>query len=137
MSFAIEKLADISKTKDNLNYLDHILLTRTWLVNKSLTLADIHVFCALLSQQYIKHYGKSYDNITRWYKHMESLRFVKNALLLVEKSTSSQTKDLIKEKKNEKKEPIAKETKTKKQEGKFIDLPGAEMGKVKSYNTII
>ncbi|KAL6440058.1 hypothetical protein ACFW04_002999 [Cataglyphis niger] len=130
ISFAIEKLADISKTKDNLNYLDHILLTRTWLVNKSLTLADIHVFCALLSQQYIKHYGKSYDNITRWYKHMESLCFVKNALLLVEKSTSSQTKDLIKERKNEKKEPIAKETKTKKQEGKFIDLPGAEMGKV-------
>ncbi|KAM0731770.1 Bifunctional glutamate/proline--tRNA ligase [Formica fusca] len=126
MSFAIEKLADISKMKDNLNYLDHILLTRTWLVNKSLTLADIHVFCALLSQQYIKHYGKSYDNITRWYKHMESLRFVKNALLLMGKSTSSQAKDII----PEKKEPIAKETKTKKQEGKFIDLPGAEMGKV-------
>lgn len=132
MSFAIEKLADISKMKDNLNYLDHILLTRTWLVNKSLTLADIHVFCALLSQQYIKHYGKSYDNITRWYKHMESLRFVKNALLLMGKSTSSQAKDII----PEKKEPIAKETKIKKQEGKFIDLPGAEMGKVKSYNKI-
>lgn len=114
--------------KNNLNHLDRILLTRTWLVNKSLTLADIYLFCALLNQQYIKHYERDYDNITRWYKHLESLHFVKNSLSVVE--NFSQVKDIMPEK------PVAKQTKTKKQEGKFIDLPGAEMGKVKSYDTI-
>ncbi|GAB1869130.1 Bifunctional aminoacyl-tRNA synthetase [Camponotus japonicus] len=126
ISFAIEKSADISKIKDNLDHLDRILLTRTWLVNKSLTLADIYIFCSLLNQQYIKHYEKNYDNITRWYKHIESLHFVKNSLSVIENSTFSQVKNVI----PQKEKPVAKQTKTKKQEGKFIDLPGAEMSKV-------
>lgn len=111
-----------------MDHLDRILLTRTWLVNKSLTLADIYIFCSLLNQQYIKHYEKDYDNITRWYKHIESLHFVKNSLSVMENSTFSQVKNII----PEKEKLVAKQIKTKKQEGKFIDLPGAEMGKVKS-----
>lgn len=59
---------------------------------------------------------------------MESLHFVKNSLSVIENSTFSQVKDVI----PQKEKPVAKQTKTKKQEGKFIDLPGAEMSKVKS-----
>ncbi|EFN67176.1 Bifunctional aminoacyl-tRNA synthetase [Camponotus floridanus] len=57
---------------------------------------------------------------------MESLHFVKNSLSVIENSIFSQVKDVI----PQKEKPVAKQTKTKKQEGKFIDLPGAEMNKV-------
>ncbi|XP_011692346.1 PREDICTED: bifunctional glutamate/proline--tRNA ligase [Wasmannia auropunctata] len=114
--------------KELLNYLDNVLMTRTWLVANRLTLADIHTFCVLYRHEYVKLYASDYYNITRWYKHMESLPAFNNALSMIAKNCppSSKSKDA-----NPQEERSAvKETKTRKQEGKFIDLPGAEMGKV-------
>ncbi|KYN13800.1 Bifunctional aminoacyl-tRNA synthetase, partial [Trachymyrmex cornetzi] len=111
-----------------LNYLNDVLVARTWLVTKRLTLADIHVFCVLHRHEYIKSYAKDYCNITRWYKHMESLPVFSNAISMIAKncSSTSKPKDVC----PQKVKSDAKQTKTRKQEGKFIDLPGAEMGKV-------
>ncbi|XP_029173577.1 bifunctional glutamate/proline--tRNA ligase [Nylanderia fulva] len=129
MSYSMQKFTDVSTTENKLNYINNILITRTWLVNKRLTLADVYLFCFLRNQEYIKHYGKAYTNITRWYKHMQSLPAFKNALHIVkdiENSTSSEAKNTM----PEKEKSVVKQTNMKKQEGKFIDLPGAEMGKV-------
>ncbi|KAG5307821.1 SYEP ligase, partial [Pseudoatta argentina] len=114
--------------KELLNYLNDVLIPRTWLVTKRLTLADIHVFCVLHRHEYIKSYAKDYCNITRWYKHMESLPVFNNAISMVAKNCSSTSKP--KNVSPQKEKSDTKQTKTRKQEGKFIDLPGAEMGKV-------
>lgn len=147
--FAIEKLADTSNIKDELYHIDAInraLFDCTFLVNKRLTLADVYIFSALLNKQFIKHHVKrNYVNLTRWYKHMESLHFVKNALSIMSENskTNFQTKDVTPEKekhvdaKSVEAKSETKQAKTRKQEGKFVDLPGAEMGKVKSHNTIM
>ncbi|XP_018307906.1 bifunctional glutamate/proline--tRNA ligase isoform X2 [Mycetomoellerius zeteki] len=114
--------------KELLNYLNNVLIARTWLVTKRLTLADIHVFCVLHRHEYIKSYAKDYCNITRWYKHMESLPAFNNAISMIAKNCSSTLKPKAISLQKEKSD--VKQTKTRKQEGKFIDLPGAEMGKV-------
>ncbi|KAG5315822.1 SYEP ligase, partial [Acromyrmex insinuator] len=114
--------------KELLNYLNDVLIARTWLVTKRLTLADIHVFCVLHHHEYIKSYAKDYCNITRWYKHMESLPVFNNAISMVAKNCSSTSKP--KDVSPQKEKSDIKQMKTRKQEGKFIDLPGAEMGKV-------
>lgn len=106
-------------------YLDRTLLSRTWLCCKKFTLADIHVYCVLLKNKYLeKELTQNYPNITRWYKHVESLPIVKNAFIQIKKNT------LPKEQIQFCVEKSTNETKTRKQEGKFVDLPGAEMGKV-------
>lgn len=114
----------ISENLKVLNYLNATLMTRTWFACKQLTLADIHMFCSLYRQQYLKLFGhfSSYYNITRWYKHMNSLPAFVNAIARVREMK----KTLL---------PI-KPIKIRKQEGKFIDLPEAEMGKVKLYSTM-
>lgn len=121
------QMAQPLSQRNNLDYLDRVLIERTWLVNKKLTLADIHVFCALLNKRFPEECGTDYTNITRWYKHMLSLDVVKKALSAIEKNK-------VPLRKNVQEGTTVERTKsTRKQEGKFIDLPGAEMGKVKPY----
>ncbi|KAL0114050.1 hypothetical protein PUN28_011398 [Cardiocondyla obscurior] len=125
-----------TKQGDNtlLDYLNNMLIVRTWLVGNRLTLADIHVFTVLHDTEYLKQHSEDRYVITRWYKHVESLPVVKNALSMIANNCPlskslypSKPKDtnLLQEEKS-----AIKQTKTRKQEGKFIDLPGAEMGKV-------
>ena len=64
-------------------------------------------------------------NITRWYKQMLSLSAVTKALHLVKKNAKLSHHNNVQSEKT-----INKQTGQRKQEGKFIDLPGAEMGKV-------
>ncbi|KAG5332324.1 SYEP ligase, partial [Acromyrmex heyeri] len=59
---------------------------------------------------------------------MESLPVFNNAISMVAKNCSSTSKP--KNVSSQKEKSDTKQTKTRKQEGKFIDLPGAEMGKV-------
>lgn len=118
------------KNKKLLNYLNETLITRTWLACKQFTLADIHMFCTLYRQKYLDLYEQSYCNITRWYKHMSSLPPVVNAIARISENALLKQLDLQKEK------STVKHTNIRKQEGKFIDLPEAEMGKVKLYSTM-
>lgn len=117
-----------------LDYVDKMLITQTWIVGTRLTLADIHVFSALRDQEYIKLYEKDYCNLTRWYKHVQSLPVVNNVISMIAKNYSPSLKPNNKNLQGEK--SVGKQTKTMKQEGKFIDLPGAEMGKVNSRSTM-
>lgn len=96
-------------------------MTTTWLVSKKLTLADIHVFCALLDKEFLPKFEKQFVNITRWYKQMLSLPIIEQVLLLVKKNAKLPVQS---------EKVVSKQSGQRKQEGKFIDLPGAEMGKV-------
>lgn len=133
ISYAII-LPSQEKNDNLLDYLNKVLIARTWLVGNRLTLADIHVFSVLYNQEYIKLHEKNYCNITRWYKHMQSLPVISNSISMLANnylpSSKSKNTNLQEEK------SAAKQTKTRKQEGKFIDLPGAEMGKVKLCSTM-
>ncbi|KAK2575430.1 hypothetical protein KPH14_008339 [Odynerus spinipes] len=96
LSFSIGPLCQSPVKDETLSYLNKILMTNTWLVNKKLTVADISVFRALLDILYLEKFEKVYPCVTRWQVE----------------------------------ETMNKKVGARKQEGKFIDLPGAEMGKV-------
>ncbi|XP_078050630.1 glutamyl-prolyl-tRNA synthetase isoform X2 [Augochlora pura] len=108
-----------------LPYLDNILITTTWLVSKQLTLADISVFCMLLKNEFVTKFEKQFVNINRWYKQILSLPAVAEVLSLVKKNVNMTAVNNVQVEK-----ATNKKTSQRKQEGKFIDLPGAEMGKV-------
>ncbi|XP_014470889.1 PREDICTED: bifunctional glutamate/proline--tRNA ligase [Dinoponera quadriceps] len=118
ISFAIGQLSADVLDSSNFEYLDHILQTRTWLVAKVITLADIYVFCVLLNRDVTKTYSDKYRNIARWFEQTSKHEGVSVGLRQVELNSIAPAK------------PNVANANVRKQEGKFIDLPGAEMGKV-------
>ncbi|KAI4487453.1 hypothetical protein M0804_005602 [Polistes exclamans] len=124
LSFAIGPLCQIPVKNETFSYLNKILMTNTWLANKKFTVADISVFCALLSLSYLEKYEKLYPCITRWYKQMLSFPAVTQALSSIEDNKITLENNIQVE------DTMNKKVGVRKQEGKFIDLPGAEMGKV-------
>ncbi|XP_076234604.1 glutamyl-prolyl-tRNA synthetase [Calliopsis andreniformis] len=125
LSFTIGPLGSLSLQESALSYLDLALMSTTWLVHKQLTLADIHVFCTLLDKEFLTKFEKKFENIHRWYKQMLSLPAVTEVLSSIKKNA---TMPVCKNVQSEK--TVSKANGQRKQEGKFIDLPGAEMGKV-------
>lgn len=103
-------------------------MTNTWLVSKKITIADIHVFCSLLDKKCFVNFEKKFINISRWYKQMLSLSAVTEVLLSIKKNIKLFPHNIKSEK------ITNKQIGQRKQEGKFIDLPGAEMGKVSNLN---
>ncbi|XP_043513254.1 bifunctional glutamate/proline--tRNA ligase isoform X2 [Frieseomelitta varia] len=125
LSFAIGPLGSYPLKEDALSYLDNILMTNTWLVSKKLTIADIHIFCVLIDKKFLTQFEKKFINITRWYKQMLSLPTVTEVLLSVKKNAKLSSDNNAPSEKT-----MTKQIGQRKQEGKFINLPGAEMGKV-------
>lgn len=125
LSFAIGPLKCSQSVAEAFAYLERALAPKTWLVAKQLTIADLTVVAALYDQPLLKEKDK-YPHIARWYKQIVSLPAVKKSLTAMKNNAkpSAEKGD---------KNNTAKATKSgnvRKQEGKFIDLPGAEMGKV-------
>ncbi|CAB3368587.1 Hypothetical predicted protein [Cloeon dipterum] len=96
--------------------LDQCLSLNTYLVGHAITIADLCVWGAL-------YYHRSFDeskasqNVARWFKLVKSLSELQDVLpTLPDKSRISRAGS---------EKPAGR-----KEEGKFIDLPGAEMGKV-------
>lgn len=121
ISFSIGPLSLDVLDSSNLVYLDHILKTRTWLVSKRITLADVYVFCALLNKDFVKMYGKRYRSTTRWFEQMSVHESVHAGLHQFKSKSVA----------------FIKPVNMRKQEGKFVELPGAEMGKVKFQKKIL
>uniref|UniRef100_A0A6M2DHN3 Putative trna synthetase class i n=1 Tax=Xenopsylla cheopis TaxID=163159 RepID=A0A6M2DHN3_XENCH len=103
----------------NLQYLDKVLSSLTYLTANKLTLADLIVFGALHSEW--KRIAKKPlpDNVTRWFNLIKAQDCVKYALSFVTEENVSKNANS----KNQNSDTVQ-------QEGKFVDLPGAEMGKV-------
>lgn len=121
ISFANGQLANKELTENALVFLNKTLSTITYLVGKRLTLADIYVF----SKIYKMEINEKYDNIKRWSKQISLLPEVK-------KYTGSSPTNKNNNNNQQTKKPAVtkKEGSGKKEQGQFIDLPGAEMGKV-------
>uniref|UniRef100_A0A8D3E043 Prolyl-tRNA synthetase n=1 Tax=Scophthalmus maximus TaxID=52904 RepID=A0A8D3E043_SCOMX len=94
-----------------LRELDVALSLRTFLVGHALTLADLSVWAALKGHEEWPSQGKSFSHINRWFSFLSSqVPFT-----------------AVGNKYTNKKAPM---TKSNQDVGKFVDLPGAEMGKV-------
>eukprot|EP00731_Ephydatia_muelleri_P022193 Em0014g784a len=101
-------LASDFTTDGALKNLDSILLPRTYLVGYDVTLADLAVFAALKTENGSL---KSYPNISRWFNFCSSL---------------DSLKAVLKRHPQDEAQPRTKQADI----GKFVELPGAEMGKV-------
>uniref|UniRef100_A0A0C9RLA1 Bifunctional glutamate/proline--tRNA ligase n=1 Tax=Fopius arisanus TaxID=64838 RepID=A0A0C9RLA1_9HYME len=126
ISFAVGPLSVVKSWPTSIEFLDKALVTKTWLVSKRLTLADIFVFSTLRGLFYTPAHFQNYCNVNRWFNEMSSLPSVQKYSSLLKKPSQAVSAS----------SKIAKASKEipspegRKQEGKFIELPGAEEGKV-------
>ncbi|XP_018427710.1 PREDICTED: bifunctional glutamate/proline--tRNA ligase isoform X2 [Nanorana parkeri] len=111
MEFSQTRLQDKSNFPAALQELNHCLSLRTYLVGDSLTLADISVYSTLavssIWQAELKQ-NKAAVNVRRWYTFLKP-RVPFHGELSVSVAAPAEKKQDV---------------------GKFIELPGAEMGKV-------
>uniref|UniRef100_A0A671YNE1 Bifunctional glutamate/proline--tRNA ligase n=1 Tax=Sparus aurata TaxID=8175 RepID=A0A671YNE1_SPAAU len=89
--------------------LDKALSLRTFLVGHAITLADLSVWAALKGHDEWPSQGKSFSHVNRWFFFLSS-----------QVPFSAVGNKYTAKKSDEKKQDL----------GKFVDLPGAEMGKV-------
>ncbi|XP_073409433.1 bifunctional glutamate/proline--tRNA ligase-like isoform X3 [Dendrobates tinctorius] len=109
MEFSQTRLQDKSMFSATLQELNHSLSLRTYLVGDALTLADISIFSALaVSAPWQEHIqkNKAAVNVRRWYAFLEPTVPYQGKL------------------------SVAAPAEKKQDVGKFVELPGAEMGKV-------
>ncbi|KAG9460857.1 hypothetical protein GDO78_019093, partial [Eleutherodactylus coqui] len=110
VEFSQTRLLDKSTFSAALQELNHSLSLRTYLVGDALTLADISVFSTLAGsaswQEQLKQ-NKAAVNVRRWYTFLEPAVPFQGRLSMAAAPP-------------EKKQDV----------GKFVELPGAEMGKV-------
>lgn len=108
--------------KGNLQYLDKMLAPVTYLVGDQLTIADLVLFDIVQKTVFVSELKEL--NVRRWAEYIITEPCVQYAIAVNKVSVFYET--------NPKKEDIVQQPKPieRKQEGKFVDLPGAEMGKV-------
>lgn len=99
-------------------YLDNVLAPSTYLVGNKLSLADFAVWGVLHGNPQWKAVEPRPVNVVRWYNFIESLECV------------SSVKKVLPETKAKKPGTAETALSGRKEEGKFVELPGAEMGKV-------
>ncbi|KAK3537817.1 hypothetical protein QTP70_019236 [Hemibagrus guttatus] len=120
LEFSARVLSGRSVLAPALAELDAALSLRTFLVGHTLTLADLCVWAALKgSQEWKAVQAKpgSFPHVCRWFSFLSSqVPFSEVGTKWASKLSSSQAAPVVKEKKQDL--------------GKFVELPGAEMGKV-------
>ncbi|XP_013147701.1 PREDICTED: bifunctional glutamate/proline--tRNA ligase [Papilio polytes] len=124
LSFSLVLDEDISQS---VQYLDKILGPLTYLVGESLSVSDLAVFSVLnFSSKFKDVSGKiSPTNILRWMKLIQAQEPVVNVLKQIPDDVLNNIS------KSPRRSPAAtKEAGGRLAEGKFIELPHAEMGKV-------
>ncbi|CAK1552350.1 unnamed protein product [Leptosia nina] len=126
LSFSLVLEEEIPKS---LEYLNKTLGPLTYLVGESLTVSDLAVFSIIYASNKFKEVSKSntFNNISRWMKLVESQASVRKALKEVPKDVMENISKAV----TRRSPPANKETTSgRQQEGKFVELPHAEMGKV-------
>nr|CAI5819600.1 unnamed protein product [Callosobruchus analis] len=140
LTFALGPLNTHNDFGKSIDLLDKALAPVTYLVGKSLTIADFIVFAALnVNKQWetLVSNKSAPKNILRWYNFVHSQESVKNvlnflspevkaALVPPNRTRSRRSMDRSMESGDNSTMKVG----SRQQEGKFIDLPGAEMGKV-------
>lgn len=116
LEFSARRLCDQPSLSAALGELDKALSLRTFLVGHALTLADLSVWAALKGHGEWQSQSKSFPHANRWFSFLSSqvpFSAVGNKYACKKAPVSRSSVD-------EKKQDV----------GKFVDLPGAEMGKV-------
>nr|CAH7725356.1 unnamed protein product [Callosobruchus chinensis] len=140
LTFALGPLNTHNDFAKSIELLDKALAPVTYLVGKSLTIADFTVFAALnVNRQWetLVSNKSAPKNVLRWYSFLNSQEYVKNILnsltpevkaALVPPTRTRSRRSV--DRSMESGEKSTTKVGSRQQEGKFIDLPGAEMGKV-------
>ncbi|CAG4984607.1 unnamed protein product [Colias eurytheme] len=126
LSFSLILDEEIPKSLD---YLEKTLGPLTYLVGESLSVSDLAVFSVLYASNKFKEVSKSNppNNIIRWMKLIQAQPCVEKVL----KELPAEILQNVVKTSSRRSPPANKEaTGGRQQEGKFIDLPHAEMGKV-------
>ena len=122
--------------KNALVYLDNILAPVTFLVGEHVTVADYVVFGTLFTSGHWRGFmqaGQEFKNIKRWYDFIRSLDEVQAVLKTLPKEVTEVKAvkyEDVKVKAEQKPAKLTKgenQVKQTKDEGKFVDLPGAEL----------
>lgn len=121
LAFSLTFGNDLAKS---LAYIDKCLGALTFLVANKITIADLAVFSQLSRNLVIAKKIEIPDNVQRWYNLIEAQDCVKKAR---DSLPDDAKKALAGSNATESNHRPATE---RKQEGKFVELPGAEMGKV-------
>ncbi|XP_076833600.1 bifunctional glutamate/proline--tRNA ligase isoform X2 [Brachyhypopomus gauderio] len=117
LEFSARRLDGQSDLAHALGELDAALALRTFLVGHSLTLADLCVWAAVQGRGEWRAEPGSFPHVSRWFSFLSSqVPFKDVGSKWANKLTARQASPVEKEKKQD--------------VGKFVELPGAEMGKV-------
>uniref|UniRef100_A0A3Q2NNV5 Bifunctional glutamate/proline--tRNA ligase n=1 Tax=Fundulus heteroclitus TaxID=8078 RepID=A0A3Q2NNV5_FUNHE len=112
LEFSARRLCDQPDLTSALGDLDKALSLRTFLVGRALTLADLSVWAALKDRSDWPGQGKPFPHVSRWFFFLNSQAPFSAVGTKYGRQKSANA--------SEKKQDV----------GKFVDLPGAEMGKV-------
>uniref|UniRef100_A0A9J8CQ61 Bifunctional glutamate/proline--tRNA ligase n=1 Tax=Cyprinus carpio carpio TaxID=630221 RepID=A0A9J8CQ61_CYPCA len=117
LEFSARRLCAQSDLSSALGDLDKALALRTFLVGRSVTLADLCVWAALKGNGESQAKPSSYPHLCRWFSFLSSqVPFSSVGSKWASKISTIKATPVEKEKKQDL--------------GKFVELPGAEMGKV-------
>ncbi|XP_008296039.1 bifunctional glutamate/proline--tRNA ligase isoform X2 [Stegastes partitus] len=116
LEFSARRVCDQPGLTGALGELDKALSLRTFLVGHALTLADLSVWAALKGHVEWPSHGKSFPHVNRWFSFLSS----QVPFTAVGNKYASKKAPMSKSNSDERKQDV----------GKFVDLPGAEMGKV-------
>ncbi|XP_047435934.1 bifunctional glutamate/proline--tRNA ligase isoform X2 [Mugil cephalus] len=116
LEFSARRLCDQPGLTVALGELDKVLSLRTFLVGHAITLADLSVWAALKGHDEWPSQSKSFSHVSRWFFFLSS----QVPFTAVCNKYASKRAPLNKSNSDDKKKDV----------GKFVELPGAEMGKV-------
>uniref|UniRef100_UPI0037E9A7BF bifunctional glutamate/proline--tRNA ligase isoform X2 n=1 Tax=Semicossyphus pulcher TaxID=241346 RepID=UPI0037E9A7BF len=116
LEFSARRLCGQSGLAVALGELDKALSLRTFLVGHAVTLADLSVWAALKGHGEWPSQGKAFSHVSRWFSFLSS----QVPFTSVGNKYAKKNPPMSKSNSDEKKQDV----------GKFVDLPGAEMGKV-------
>ncbi|XP_068086803.1 bifunctional glutamate/proline--tRNA ligase [Anabrus simplex] len=122
LTFSFSQLECPRQFHEAVLYLNKCLAPATYLVGNNVSIADLNVWGTLyLSQPWnsMMRDNKAPENVLRWFSFLASQDYV-------EKVVSALPGDV----KSKQTETVDAAAGGRKDEGKFVDLPGAEMGKV-------
>ncbi|EDW24465.1 GL24160 [Drosophila persimilis] len=126
LSFSLTCEDDISWA---MSFLDKSIAPVTYLVANKLTIADFALFNEMHSRyEFLASQGIP-QHVQRWYDLITAQPLIQKVLQSLPEEARSSAKR-VKRSPNASKEQTPAKGGERKQEGKFVDLPGAEMGKV-------
>lgn len=126
LSFSLTCEDDISWA---MGFLEKSIAPVTYLVANKLTIADFALFNEMHSRYEILAAKGIPQHVQRWYTLISAQPLIQKVLQSLPAEAKASVKRVNRSKNSKESSPATKPGE-RKQEGKFVDLPGAEMGKV-------